>query len=93
LQGNGSIGKVSYYHLMILDINSGKITDTCLEQKDFQPGNPRLIWSPNGDQLAAAVNDRPSNNTWDVIVADLEQKYAVKLAEGLYPIGWLVTVP
>jgi hypothetical protein len=54
VQGNGSIGKAGYFHLMFLDINSGKIADTCFEQEGYRPA--RLIWSPDGDQLAAPIN-------------------------------------
>jgi hypothetical protein len=91
VQVNGSIGKVGYFHLMFLDTITGKITDTCFEQEDYPRGG--LAWSPDGDQLAAAVNYRPNDDSWDVIVADIKQKNAVKIAERLFPIGWLVNVP
>jgi hypothetical protein len=90
VQVNGSVGKAGSYHLMILDTNTGNIVDPCLESENTQPG---IVWFPNGGKIAAGVNYRASSDTWDVVIADVEQKYTVKIAEKLFPIGWLVMMP
>jgi dipeptidyl aminopeptidase/acylaminoacyl peptidase len=85
------------YHLVILDTRNGKVVDTCLEQGDDLVGfgwvQPSLVWSPRGHQIAVYANYRESENTWDVLVANIDQKSAVKIAENLYPVGWMVKTP
>lgn len=85
------------YHLMILDTRNGKVVDTCIEQGNDLVGfgwvQPSLVWSPSGDKVAAYANYRESENTWDVLIANVEQKSAVKIAENLYPVGWISKVP
>lgn len=90
-------GNDENYTLVYWDISSGNLIDTCIDQGEELLGwgnfKPRLVWSPSGDQIAVYANYREIQKTWDVIIADVEQKSAVKIAENLYPVGWMMKAP
>ncbi len=73
-------------HAAMLDLNSGKITDYCVEKNGFTEKGP--IWSPDGTQIL--VYDQYSQKHSRVILIDTVQNYAAVIAEDMEPVGWTV---
>ena len=90
-------GNDENYALVFWDMNSNNLVNTCINQGDELPGwgnfKPRLVWSPSGDHIAVYANYRASDNVWDVMVANVEQKSVVKAAQNLYPVDWMKKAP
>ncbi len=82
---------------VIWDTSSAMVTDTCIDQGDELPGSgwydTHFVWSPKGDQIVVYANYRASEKTWDVMVVDVERKEVVKIAEDLFPVGWILKAP
>lgn len=78
--------------LMLLDVNSGTLTDLCISTRwgpdwnyitSFLP-----VWSPDGKYLSvpALVDGAP-----DTLLIDPEAGTAAIIANGLTPLGWLIS--
>jgi hypothetical protein len=48
------------------------------------------VWSPDSNQIMAAVNKEGSEGYRTVLI-DLEENYAVELAEDVKPVGWMLS--
>lgn len=81
--------------LAILDIATGKVVNYCL------PGDPILqnasytgvsapIWSPDSNQLLFVSNNDEGTEKRYVILVDLVQQSAAKIAEDVEPKGWMI---
>jgi Tol biopolymer transport system component len=79
----------------ILDLSSGDITDTCIPlgvQNDYLDQTFRGVWSPDG-QLVAIRANQSDRNKFDALLLDLTGGFAVKIADNIAPIGWLIQKP
>ena len=72
--------------LAILDTETGEITKLCLSGGDF-PYPP--VWSPDSKYLVVTVSDG-RNSISDVLLVDLEQGLATKIAEQSVGRGWMI---
>jgi hypothetical protein len=70
--------------LYVLDIKQNKLTNYCLVSK-FLTVPP--IWSEDSKQLVVELYQDNENS--DVILLNLEENVAAKIAEDAQPIGWL----
>jgi WD40 repeat protein len=79
----------------ILDIETGKVTDTCISA-GFE-GNyvPRLddiylspIWSPDGKYVVTQANKREDRSYQSALI-NLEERFVVMIGENIFPVGWL----
>lgn len=72
--------------LLILDMNTRQVWDTCLASSSFNLGQDNLIWSPDSRQLIVATTDKPS------FVIDVEKGTAWRLNPDpkLWPVAWLI---
>ena len=79
------------YPLAILDIDSGKISNTCIPGYQFQRDFPIYtpIWSPDSKYLAVAANLNPEKDAAQSILIDLVHNQAYKITEGFIPKGWM----
>ncbi len=81
--------------LAILDTNSGNVTDLCLSAGIEEKGENHLpnfyvpVWSPDGKYIVTVANLQTDGGIETVFI-DLEWKVVTKIAENLYPSGWLV---
>lgn len=76
--------------LAILDTETGEIIDTCIpmgHSDNFGVYFPP-IWSLDGKSLVTGANLQEDGN-YQTVLIDLEGKFAAKLGENLFPIGWL----
>jgi hypothetical protein len=79
--------------LAILNVETLEVTDYCI------PGRLKLegggwgahapVWSPDGQQLVVESIDLEKQIT--AILVDLERGYAARIAEGLTPVGWMMS--
>lgn len=80
--------------LAILNTQTDLITDTCI-LAGFDPistvTDPSPVWSPDGSSLVVAANYRPDENGNDVLLVDLKNKTAYKIANNNMPVGWLIS--
>lgn len=79
--------------LAILDIQTGDIIDTCIPA-GYDPyyirTYPYPVWSPDGRQLVVAANYRNEDEGFDAMLVDLNEQTAYKIADKLFPVGWLI---
>jgi hypothetical protein len=87
----GSKASDGYYNdkLAILDTQTKKITDYCVE---FRPYDDSLIWSPDETQIL--LNDSYRNDIYSqihdrVILVDLAKGTAFPIAEDMVATGWM----
>lgn len=84
-------GKIT---LAVLDLRTGIVTDTCIPA-GYNPLDirtlPYPVWSPDGKSLVVAANYRPEEDEFDVVLVDLQEQTAYKIATNRYPVGWLIT--
>lgn len=80
--------------LAILDIETGKVTDTCITA-GYAPGNittvPYPVWSPDGKSLVVAANYERDDDEYDVLAVDLQNDLAYKITRNVFPVGWLIS--
>lgn len=71
--------------LAILDMKRGTITDYCLG-----PGGMEPVWSPDGKQIMITIwdNREPGARPY-VVIVDIEQNTAYKVAEDASVVGWM----
>jgi hypothetical protein len=80
--------------LAILDMDTGKVTDTCISagyigKGDWElPDIYRIFWYPDGKSLVTVANTQEDGSYQSVLV-DLEGEFAAKLGGNLFPVGWL----
>lgn len=78
--------------LALLDTETLEILDTCIDVHYYWGMFPITpIWSPDGSQFL--VVDFIDEEHSSVILVDVEQNYAVRIAEDMRPAGWLVIEP
>ncbi|HLY29138.1 MAG TPA: hypothetical protein VKQ72_22525 [Aggregatilineales bacterium] len=77
--------------LGILDVTTGEVAITCIPGDDaFSSSSPDLappLWSPDSQQLL--VEDRFTNNAGQILLVDLSQHIAEKVADNMGPAVWL----
>lgn len=80
--------------LAVLDTTMGEITDTCISAGFIEPafrghfGSFLPVWSPDGHALVIQAN-RQDSSYFETFLIDLREKFAVKLGESVFPVGWL----
>ena len=85
--------------LMVLDVESGDITDYCAYGKqstspigrgfvDYAP-----IWSPDGKSLLIERDIQGIKGKSRLILLDLDQQMSYEIAEDVFPFGWMVSAP
>lgn len=74
--------------LYVLDIQTGLATDYCIISPEIPP---QPIWSPDSTKLVVELRQDLGNS--DVVVVDLENKTAIKIAEDAQPVGWMTKEP
>ena len=72
-------------HAALLDLNSGDVTDFCVEKHGNHSKAP--IWSPDGTQIL--VYDQYTEKQSRVILIDIVQNFAAVIAEDMEPVGWM----
>lgn len=74
--------------LAILDTQTGEVINYCvpgaLHGQAVEP-----VWSPDGKQVLTEYIPRQNERRFTILV-DFTQGFAVKLAEGRTPVGWMV---
>lgn len=50
------------------------------------------VWSPDGKSVAVIANAQESG-TFDTLLINLEDEFAVKIEENMIPVGWLLSTP
>jgi len=75
-----------YPRLAVYDAQTGKVTNFCIPADSVLPP----IWSPDSHQLVLsyAYGDQPQDKR-HVYLIDLQEKYAIRIAEDMQPIGWM----
>jgi hypothetical protein len=78
--------------LAILDTHTGLVVDTCISA-GFNPSDirtlPYPVWSPDGKSLVVAANYQPAEDSYYAVVVDLNEHTVYKIAENIFPVGWL----
>lgn len=87
----GDIVDVYGGDLLVLNLETKEVTDTCLSvrgSRKVADGEPRLIWSPDGKQILLRdwIDDFHSR----IVLVDIEQGFAVQIAENVELLGWMV---
>jgi hypothetical protein len=78
-----------HQQLAVLDMTTGNVTNYCIP--GFLYGRAgRPVWSPNGQQLAVQNLYDEQNNSHTILV-DIVNGWAARIAEGLTPVGWMVS--
>lgn len=83
--------------LAVLNIQTGEVTNYCLKGAPF--ANAALesllapIWSPDSTQLLIVDRDPRDEDRRRAIVVDITKPFAVKVAENVEPVGWMVANP
>lgn len=87
---NQPIGTLSQ-QLVVLHIQTGKITDLCLSygKPFYSPAAPKPIWSPDGKYLI--VETRMPDGTPRINLLNLEDMSLFVLQEGYFPVGWIIS--
>jgi hypothetical protein len=70
-------------HLVLLDLETGKFTDTCLSAEN-------IAWSLNNQYLAVST-PKGENADNQISLIDLKEKRSYPLIEGvlIFPVGWM----
>jgi hypothetical protein len=77
-----------FENLAVLDTQTLKVTNYCIPGGEIMEEAAPPVWSPDGTQLV--VENIYNNHTEKkVILVDLVNDFAAKIAEGLDPVGWL----
>ncbi len=76
----------NYPRLSVYDSKTATVTNYCLPAESTWP----LYWSPDSRQLVLGYGygDQPNNKT-RVYLVDILEKYAVRIAEDMQPVGWM----
>jgi hypothetical protein len=74
--------------LYVLDIQTGLATDYCIISPEIPP---QPIWSPGSTKLVVDLRQDLGNS--NVVVVDLENKTAIKIADDAQPVGWMMKEP
>lgn len=84
---NSSFNPYSKPELVIVDTNTGQVTDYCISNASAfkHPLDP--LWSPDSTQLI--VRDLDGKNRRRVMLIDLIQGFAAQIAEDMEPLGWM----
>jgi hypothetical protein len=81
---NPSSSMLESLSLYILDTKNNELTNYCI-MSPLLSGSP--IWSPDSQQVAVELLQDLENS--EVVIVDLEEQLAVKIAEDAMPVGWL----
>ena len=82
-------------HVAVLDTTTLAVTDYCvnitLSGEGYGSGSPLWspIWSPDGHQFV--ITDWYEKDHRHVVLVDIEKKIAVKVAEDVEPVGWMIS--
>lgn len=76
-------------HLAIMELRTRQITNTCIPGSEYYDA-PNPVWSLDSQYLAT-VSFIPNENTFRMILVDIEQGWAAEIGENASPIGWLVS--
>jgi hypothetical protein len=81
--------------LMVLDTETGEVTDYCISGDTFRIAStdvvdysPAPIWSPDGKALL--IESRIELDKSRLILVDLVQKTATQIVENAVPFGWML---
>jgi len=76
--------------LAILDVETGKIANTCLAYGDasYSYSLQKPVWAPDGRHLAVETRTPSGGSITNLL--DIQQDTSVVLKEGLFPVAWLV---
>ena len=75
-------------HLAILDVTSHEIVKYCFQVGRNQYFEP--VWSPDSRYVAIPNFD---NDQMRTLVVDTQSDWAGVVAEGVIPLGWMVSEP
>jgi len=75
-------------HIGVLDLKTLAITEYCIP---FSSITSAPLWSPDGKQFL--ITDDDAVNHTKVILVDAESGLAARIAEDVWPVGWLVDTP
>lgn len=79
-------------HLVILDMTSGEVTNTCIEG-DYEvlraapPIVPAPLWSPDSQHLL--IVSQYAENESSLVLVDTTNYTATRIAQNMYPLAWL----
>jgi Tol biopolymer transport system component len=76
--------------LAVWDSQTGQVTNYCIQGGWGVVYAP--VWSPDSRRIVVGGMDGSSEDI-QVFLIDMEQGYAVPIAEGLIPMGWMVKSP
>ena len=79
--------------LAVLNIETNEVTNYCIKGDPFadnaaEPAPP--IWSPDSTQLLVISRIPEDTKVRLVVVADIENNYAVQINQDVEPVGWMV---
>jgi Tol biopolymer transport system component len=81
----------TYEELMVLDINTGVITNYCVRGRTKAAGTDAPLWSPDSTQIV--IDSYAYGSSDQVIMVDIVQGYALQLTESRDAFWWLRTFP
>ena len=85
--------EASFGNFMILDTHSQEITDYCISLGYNSFGfleTPLPIWAQNGKAVVIEARlDGEENGKTALLLLDLENNLAIRLADNAVPVGWL----
>ncbi len=74
-------------HIAVVNVNTGQTIDYCLPSVGLPP-----IWSPDSNKIAfASGNSTDIQHRWRTVVLDLENEYAIQVADTMLPLGWMIS--
>ena len=79
-------GPCSGDRLAILEISTGRITNTCIPGA-YLGGTAPPVWSLDGRYIA--IENTYDIDSSNVILIDMEERWAAKIGENAVPIGWV----
>jgi hypothetical protein len=89
------------HSLAVLDMESGKVTDYCIESTDIVkipnggtlmgPFENPAIWSPDSQKFLVFVSNGKDKGM--TVLVNIVEGYAAKITEDMLPIGWLTNAP
>jgi hypothetical protein len=73
-------------HIAVVNVSTGQTVDFCLPSIGLLPP----IWSPDGNKIAfASGRSTDQDRTWKTTIVDMENEYAVQVADTMLPLGWM----
>ena len=78
-------------NLAILDTATLDVVNYCITYEYIHQFARPLLWAPNSQQLVLEAGTLYDNKPQLVVVVDIVQGWAAKIAEEMMPVGWMVT--